>query len=165
MEQLTKSSHSILKHRKEHSWGINVSTGKKQDSISDLMVEFIKGHEFHQLSLRPQDRFHSPIFKGFATYDNQTAFKIVFKDELDRTVNFYYSWEAYMPIGMETPKDTEENKVKVYFSNWKDIDGIKLCNKVVIEEGDVTWTYNYTDIRLNTLKPTDFEDKTARIYL
>jgi len=159
MEQRKKSGHVILKYGDSASWGKNIRSQRIYSNLDTLNKLFVKGHEFHWLSMRPEDRFSNPVFKGFTEFNRQTSFKIEFKDALNRSVYFYYSFDDYMPLGFENPTDTQENMVQVYFSNWKEINGLKLFQNVSIEEGSAIWKYDFTEFKINELVSSDFENK------
>ncbi|MBQ4819259.1 nuclear transport factor 2 family protein [Aquimarina sp. MMG016] len=159
MEQRTNAKHIILKQGKSNSWTFDILNQKINNTPNELTKQFIIGHEFHWISLRPEDRFNTPVFKEFTEFKGETAFKIEFKDAMKRTVHFYYAFDDYTLLGIENPTDTEENKVRVLFEDWKTIKNIKVFNKVVIEEGDKIWQYDFTDIKINTTLSKDIESK------
>jgi hypothetical protein len=159
MEQLTSSGHIIITNGEEGAWFHDLISQKSEDDLDTLTRLFVQGHEFHWLSLRPQDRFAHPFFTGFTEFDGQTAFKIEFKDALNRSVYLYYAFDNYLPLGMDNPTSSEEERVVVHFSDWKDLENIKVFQKTVIEEGDVDWTYDFTEIHLNKLRDQDFQNR------
>ncbi|MDY8136156.1 hypothetical protein [Aquimarina sp. 2201CG5-10] len=163
MEQRSVNGHSIRKHGKTNSWTFSVDSQKENQNPEDFTKYFIKAHEFHWLSLRPQDRFSNPVFIEFTEFTNRTAFKIRFDDGLGRYAYFYYDFESYLPLGFESATDSQENMVKVIFDDWKSLQDTKVFYKLTIEEGDQLWQYNFTDIKINTLKKEDFENRKSYI--
>jgi len=163
MEQSTNNGHVILKHGDSVSWTQNLASQKLNNTPDKLTKLFIKGHEFHWLSFRPEDRLSKPVFKEFIEFKGQSCFKIEFKDALDRSVYFYYAFDDYTPLGFDNPTSSQEEMVTVSFANWKDLNGLKVFEKVIIEEGNDIWQYNFSDIKINSLKNEDFENKSGYI--
>ena len=159
MEQQTEDGHFIIKHGPTASWSLNLMKDRFNDSLDDMTLSFVKGHEFHWLSLRPEDRLGQPVLNGFAEFNEETSFKVEFKDAMNRSVFFYYSFENYLPLGFEYPAGDEGEIVTTYFSDWKELNETKVFQKAIINEGEIKWQYDFTDIRINHLTEQDFQSK------
>ncbi len=163
MEQLSSDGHLILQHSDKGSWMNDLQKDKLTEVLDEGLIAFIKGHEFHWLSFRPQDRLKDPRFKGYIDFDGRTAFQINFKDPLARTVIFYYDFESYRPLGFDYPSHREDEMIRSHFSDWSEVDGRLMFRKVIIDEGDNKWEYDFTEIKINGAINSDLESKNALI--
>lgn len=161
MEQSSSDGHLILQHGKAGSWMMDVSKRELQESLDPTMAGFITGHEFHWLCLRPEDRFHDPMLEGVKEFAGQKAFEVTFDDPLDRQVIFYYSFDDYRPLGFIYPSHRENEKIISQFLDWTEVDGIPVFQKVIIDENETRWEYNFTDIRLEHVTESGFDKKEA----
>ena len=157
MEQLSSDGHLILQHSDKGSWMKDLQKDKLTENLDEGVVAFIKGHEFHWLSLRPQDRLKDPKFKGYTDFDGNTAFQINFRDPLDRTVMFYYDFESYRPLGFDYPSHRENEMIRSHFSDWSEIDGRMMFRKVIIDEGENKWEYSFTHLNVLPLRENTFQ--------
>lgn len=163
MEQIYDESHFIMKHGKDSSWTYNLNTKSLNDNMDSSTKMFIQGHELHWLSFWPEHRYSNPQLKDITKFKNQSAFNIEFNNELNRLVNFYYSFETYIPLGFELKINDEGDLVTVYFENWEKINDIAVFKKAIFEQGDEIFEYNFVDIKINQLTTQDFESKIGLI--
>lgn len=161
MEQQSSDGHLILQHGKDSQWIFDASSDKLENSLDEQTASFITGHEFHRLSLRPLDRLHQPVFRGYTDFDGRTAFIISFKNNLDSEVHLYYDFENYLPLGFDFPSPFGSDTIHTYFKEWTEINGIPMVSKVIIDEGDNQWTYDFTDLSFLATTEFNFEEKEA----
>ena len=164
MEQASADGHVIFKHGNLNSWFQDIAKQRFQARLDTVMQLFVVGHEFHWLSLRPEDRLHKPIFKGVSNFADEEAFQVEWQDALGRPVYLYYSFEDYLPLGYEFPSGPEAQHVRVQFSNWLEEGGIKVFQQAVIEEGAVDWRFDFTHISIDSLQHDDFESREKLIF-
>ena len=162
MEQLTNDNHMIIKHADSLLWTKNLISGALSETNNGALRSFIYAHEFHWLSLRPQDRLLSPTFEGFSEFNNVEAIKIGFVDFQGQPWSFYYAFDDLMPLGFENPAG-ENLMIKVHFDSWKGSNGLKILDRLSIFENEKTWNYDYSEVKINVLENTDFDQKTALI--
>ena len=161
MEQQSGEDHSILKHGPEASWTYNLKTAKLNDEVDELTKMFIRGHELHWLSFRPEDRLMYPTYKGVEDYNERTSFKIEFKDGLDRSVFFYYDFGNYRPVGFSITGNKEGEMINVYFSDWREEGDLKVFHKATFEDGPNLFEYEFSDIKFGTSGEYDLESKAS----
>ena len=163
MEQSSSDYHIILKQGTTNSWSTDVRTGKTNDTMDAATENFVMGHELHWLSFRPLDRFSNGIFIGFDTYNDRDAFKVRFSDALDRAVYFYYDFENYLPLGFNIATFSEEQRVNVFFDDWRDLGGLKVFYKAKFEDGDQLFEYSYEQLEVSDKRQFDMEARHALI--
>ncbi len=161
MEQLSSDGHIAIQHGKSGSWMMDYNQEKLEEPLDEQLIALVKGHEFHWLSLRPEDRFQNPLLSSIAPFEGQLAFEVSFDDPLGRDVVFYYDFESYLPLGFRYPSHREGEMILSQFSDWTEIDGIPVFQKVTIEENDNRWEYDFTEIRLETVTESMIEDRNA----
>ncbi|MGI9550819.1 MAG: hypothetical protein ACR2MT_06430 [Aurantibacter sp.] len=159
MEQRYGDHHVLLKHGKNSSWTYNLNTKTLNEDPNGATKTFIQGHELHWLSLRPEDRYTRASFKGVTTFNNQTAFNIEFTDALGKPINFYYSFDSYIPLGFELHPADQEEVVAVRFEDWEKINDISVFKKAFFIQGDDIFEYDFVDIKFDQLDDEDFETK------
>ncbi len=162
MEQSHNAGHFVMKHG-ESSWYNDLKSNSSVDSLEASTKAFIKGHELHWISMWPEDRYSKPSFEGITTYADQDAFRILFYDDDNRPVNFYYAFENYRPLGFDISPSGFDFKVNIYFNEWETIDNRLVFKKATFDqEGDI-FEYNFKDIKFNTLSDSDFENEDSMI--
>ena len=124
---------------------------------------FVQGHELHWLSFWPEHRFVNAQLKEITKFKNQSAFNIEFNNAMNRSVNFYYSFDTYIPLGFELNINDEEDIVTVHFENWEKINDVSVFKKAIFEQGEEIFEYNFVDIKFNQLDTQDFESKIGLI--
>ena len=157
MEQKNGDRHTILKHGKT-SWGYNVNSKTAYDSLNAGLQFFVKSHELHWLSMWPETRYKNPSFEGIIDFKEQKTFKIRFKDDMGRPVNFYYAFNNYAPLAFDIEIDDKGSIVTTYFEEWDKLDAISVFRKATFEEGSSLFKYDFVDLRINSLKDADFDN-------
>lgn len=155
MEQRSTDGHIILQHGDSGSWMRDAQGEEVRENLNSLLVGFIVGHEYHWLSYRPEDRLENPEFKRITQFEQKTAFEIAFEDSMSREILFYYSFDDYKPLGFDYPSQREEEMIRSQFLDWTVLDGIPVFQKVIIEENQNLWEYQFTE--LNIVKRTGSE--------
>ncbi len=164
MEQLSGERHSIFKHG-EQSWGKNIISGNLHENLVPNFLVFAKSHELHWLSTYPEDRYANAHLEGIVDFKGQKVFKIGFTDDANNPVNFYYDFKSYLPLAFDIVIDDKGNTVTTYFENWNEQDGVKLFSNATFDQGGTLYKYQFSELKLNSLKEGDFESKEARIIL
>lgn len=158
LEQVYGDMHSILKHGSKASWTYNVASGSLTETMTEEMKLSVVGHEMHWLSLWPEQRYSEARYVGISEFRGKTAFQIAMKNKLGRTIDFYYDFDTYFPLGFRSQlSDKIEDEVVVAYENWEKINHVSLFKKAVLTHGKEVFEYTFTDIRINQLKEQDFE--------
>ena len=150
-EQVVEDEQMIITLSPDHSW---TSSGK---NISDLpgntpMREFVNGHELHWLILYPDSRYPNPGYQGISIFNNKECFHIQYADSSHVVADFFYSFDTFLPEGFRIyPEGLGPDGVSVTYSSWEDVDGISLPNKAVFHQGDQRFSYDFTEIMLNSI--------------
>jgi len=163
MEQQQEEYHAIFKYGPSSSWSYELPSGKLNEKLDGPTEMFVRGHELHWLSFRPEDRFSNSTFTGFEEYSGQTAFKIKFSDSLNRPVYFYYAFENYLPLGFSIVAGPDDNRINVYYSNWQALGNLKVFYNATFAEGSSLFEYAYSDLRISDDKDYDLDSKSAYI--
>jgi len=163
MEQVNGDSHLIMKHGGDSTWTYNLKTNALIERDPGFTGMFVKGHELHWLSFRPEDRYTQATLKEITEFHNQRAFHIECKDSFDRPVNFYYSFDTYIPLGFTLQTNDQGDQVTVTFENWEKIHDISVFKTATFTDNNGIFTYNYLDIKFNQINTQDFESKIGLI--
>ncbi|HMB62477.1 MAG TPA: hypothetical protein VKN36_05345 [Eudoraea sp.] len=163
LEQIYDKRHFILKHGIGSSWTYDLNTKSLKEDMDISVKESIYGHELHWLSFWPEHRYLDPVLLSITEFMNQTAFNIEFKDGMSRSINFYYSFDTYIPLGYESQLDDKGGKVSVHFEDWEKIEGISFFKRAILHHGDEIFEYDFVDIKMNQLDSQDFENKIGLI--
>ena len=148
MEQTSSDGHIIIQHGPESAWLKDVSQGQLNEGFDADLASFVKGHEFHWLSLRPGDRFLNPVFEGYTKLGDKNAFKIIYKDDQQRDIVFYYDFASYKPLGFDYPSHQPGEIIRTRFLDWVELNDIQVFQSVRIDDGENIWEYDFTEIQL-----------------
>jgi len=163
MEQIYDENHFVMKHGKDSSWTYNINTKSLNENMDESTKMFIQGHELHWLSFWPEHRYANAQLKDITKFKNQLAFNIEFINAMNKSVNFYYSFDSYVPLGFQININDEGDIVTVSFENWKKINDINVFTKATFEQGKEVFEYNFVDIKINQLDTEEFESKVGLI--
>jgi len=163
MEQIYGDGHLIMKHGIDSTWAYDLNSKTVLSWPGAATKDFIRGHELHWLSAWPEDRFKNPVLKDFTTYKGRDAFHLEFRDDLNRPVNFYYTFENYRPIGFEMPAGDTGEIVSVHFENWEQINDAFVFTNAIFKHNNELFQYNFIDIKFDTLEDADLNSKNGLI--
>jgi hypothetical protein len=82
---------------------------------------------------------------------------------MDRPVNFYYSFESYIPLGFDLLTNDLGDPVTVNFEKWEKINGISVFKKAIFRQGNQVFNYDFRDINFNHADRKDLESKLGLI--
>ncbi|MCK8523877.1 hypothetical protein M0D21_20035 [Aquimarina sp. D1M17] len=163
MEQLYDQKHIILKHGKNSSWSKDLITNEVNKNLSPEVTLFTRAHELHWLSIAPETRYKNPRFIGFTQFKNQNAFHIQFKNSIDQPVNFYYSFDSFLPLGFDITINDSGEKVTTLFENWQKQGAFFVFHKASFIQAQDTYNYDFVDIKINATSVQDMNNKNAMI--
>lgn len=163
MEQIYGDSHLIMKHGVDSTWAFELYSKSVLNWPGEATKEFIQGHEFHWLSIWPEDRFKNPVTKDFTQFKGQTAFQVEFRDDQNRPVNFYYAFDNYQPLGFDMQTGPTNELATVEFDNWEEIEESLVFKKALIQHNKEQFLYDFTEIKFDDLDDADFNNNTGFI--
>jgi hypothetical protein len=124
-------------------WGYD---GTKEMEAPAYVGGFVLGHQFHA-QLLFFDRLHASLGSPEeASLKGKACFSIASKNE---SFNYkaYYRKDG-MPLGMEIIREGEAN-ILYEFSDWREVEGLRLPFDVRIDDGDRIFEYSFEEVKLN----------------
>lgn len=124
------------------------------DSVKPLNTEevcTIRGHEFHNLVLELDKRFHDFERPVKIERDRKKMYEVKAKDELNHPCLIFFDHESMLltALYIQNPGDVHE-VLKIKFSNWKKIQGLLMPCKVTIDQSGKVYSFNFTKLRFNS---------------
>jgi hypothetical protein len=141
----------------EEAWSRNQATREWQ-SVSEGVVYFARGHEFHLWLLELDKRYHDHQLVGEEMVGDRPCVKMTMKTAdnlpaalwLDRDTHLAHQWSYQLPeaFGGEM--------LRYVLEDWTAVGDLTLFHAFILYQGDKTFTYNYRSIILNSVDPTLF---------
>lgn len=107
---------------------------------------FARGHQFHAQVLFFDDLFPNRLASMPDQFEGQDCMMLASADE-GPTTKLYYATDG-LPLGMELLLP-DNAPIRFRFEDWQTIDGLMLPFGVWIDDGQRTFQYRYTAVRLN----------------
>lgn len=117
-QQFSPDEPAFIVHLTSNNEGyIMNEEGATQDTLSNLEVEMIRGHEFHMIHTNPHRYFENITFES--SVDNEVAIFSA-EDQSNRPVKIYYNSIDQLIVKTEqlNPLDTTQ-LIEVYFNQWE----------------------------------------------
>ena len=133
------------------------------DSIKPLSKEAmyaIRSHEFHNMVLEVDQRFHDLEKPEMSKADSVKNYSIKAKDELNNDCKLFFDVKTGLlsAIHFQNPDSTKEI-IKTRFSNWKKTQGLLLPHHVDIDQSGKLYSFDFTNISFNS---PDFKYRNAK---
>ncbi len=114
-------------------------------------VYTIRGHEFHNIILEVNSRFHDFQKPVVVEIDSTRMYSLKAKDELNHDCSLFFSVKTNLltAIHFQNPGD-EKEIIKTEFSGWKTTGRLQLPYHVRIDQGGKIFTFDYTRISFNS---------------
>ncbi|MFY0606721.1 MAG: hypothetical protein JXR10_08400 [Cyclobacteriaceae bacterium] len=131
--------------------GLNTNL-EQQGALSNAVIAVLKAHEFHEVMLRPEDRFENMRVIEDTTYFGQKCHQILASDPLGLPVRVYFDIKSNFMVGFSEVNPYKKGEViRVHFEEWKtNDDELKLFSQVTIRQGESSvYTLNYEEVLFN----------------
>lgn len=124
------------------------------DSIKPLAKEAvyaIRSHEFHNMVLEVDQRFHDYGKPENIKADGMKAYRLKAKDELNNECTLFFDVDTGLlsALHFQNPDSTKEI-IKIKFSNWKKLQYLLLPQHVDIDQAEKLYTFDFTKVIFNS---------------
>lgn len=130
--------------------------GDSTKALSKEAVFAIRSHEFYNLIIDVQQRFHE--FTSPEEIPNGQLYKIDGRDELEHPCTLFFDKPTGLlkAIHLQNPENEKEVLITT-FSDWKKIEGLQLPTQISIDQSGKKYSFDFVKIDFNS---PDFEKKT-----
>lgn len=133
------------------------------DSVKPLSKEAvytIRGHEFHNIVLEADKRFHDFEKAGKIETDTAKLYELKAKDELNHSCSLFFDADNGLLTALHIQNPDDANEVlKIKFSNWKKIQELLLPYHVEIDQSGKVYKFNFIKLQFNS---PDFKYKNVK---
>ena len=123
------------------------------DSIKPLSKEAIcaiRSHEFHNMILEVDQRFHDLEKPEMIKADVVKTYSIKAKDELNNACKLFFDVKTGLLSAIHFQNsDSTKEIIKTRFSNWKKVQEILLPHHVDIDQSGKMYSFDFTSIHFN----------------
>lgn len=129
-------------------------------SLSKEAVYTIRGHEFQNIVLELNNRFHDFDRPEKIETDSMKMYELKAKDELNHPCLLFFDANSrlLMALHIQNPGDTNE-VLKIKFANWKKIQGLVMPYHVTIDQSGKIFTFDFVKLQFNS---PDFKYKNVK---
>lgn len=119
--------------------------------LSAGSVYTIRGHEFINMVLETDRRFHNFGEKEKTRMGSVETFRLKAKDELNHDCFLFIDVKTGLlsAIHLQNPEETKEI-IKISFSGWKEVEKLLLPHQVTIDQGGKIYSFNFIRIMFNS---------------
>ena len=133
------------------------------DSIKSLPPEAvytIRSHEFHNMVLEVNQRFHDFEKPENIEADGMKAYKLKAKDELNNECTLFFDVKTGLlsALHFQNPADAKEIII-IIFSSWRKLQNLLLPQHVDIDQSGKKYTFDFTKVIFNS---PDFHYKNVK---
>ncbi|MBK9728269.1 MAG: hypothetical protein IPO86_09150 [Saprospiraceae bacterium] len=124
------------------------------DSLIPLSKEAlytIRSHEFHNMVLEVDHRFHDFGNPEIIEVDGMKAYRLNAKDELNNDCTLFFDIKTglFSALHFQNPADAKET-IKTKFSDWKNVKDLLLPHHVDIDQSGKKYTFDFTKVIINS---------------
>ncbi len=153
----------------DRAWTIDRATGRRRKAKK--MVRFVRGHEFHDLLLRLDERFTAPtlpMVEEGAVEDAPEAAEACLRVEM---LDLYgapaavcLDPETSMPVRLsyQPAGRKKDPTIEVELESWREIDGVQFLEAFTLRQGDDVFTYRYDELLPNAVSRDNFRAVSPR---
>jgi hypothetical protein len=129
----------------------------RSESIDDIEVSVLRGHEFPMMALDLRRRFHDFKSLGRAQFEGQATTQIAMTDDLGHSVSAYFSLTSHLPVGLISTNPRTGRPATIRFDAWRSVSGVNLVSHVTILYDAETWVFDFQALNLNTTNNKTFQ--------
>lgn len=119
--------------------------------LSASAIQIIKGHEFHEILVELQQRFHAfQEPESMILYDKPYYYRVSALDKLNKPVELFFNGLDYTMdvLTVRNPEDSTEI-IRIEYSDRRKVQGFILPMHVEIIQGDKRFVFDYTSVKIN----------------
>jgi hypothetical protein len=119
--------------------------------LSQETISMIRGHEFQNIVLEIDKRFHDFEKPENIESDGMKAYRIKVKDEANNECSLFFDVTTGLlsAIHFQNPGSVKEN-IKTRLSNWKEVQGILLPFHADIDQSGKLYIFDFNSIIFNS---------------
>lgn len=135
------------------TWTTGEDGGSRE--LPTAVRDFVRAHEFHLLLLEIESRFSA--HRLGATDSAGTCQRVEMLDEAGLPAAICLERSSGLPSLLELNPSEAQGPIRVRFSDWKAIEGIRYFHSFVLTEGsERTFTYDYKALEPNSVTALRF---------
>lgn len=113
-------------------------------------VYTIRGHEFINMILEIDQRFHNFQEPEMVEADKVKSYRLKAKDELDHPCYLFFDMKTDLLTSLHFQDPVNEKEIIVIkFTGWKKVQGLQVPHHVEIKQGEKLFTFNMVKILFN----------------
>ncbi|GEM_PF-1044330 len=143
----------VILENEDFGYSVDLASGQK-DTLSQPVLEVIKGHEFHKISLFPDMFFSNIMYQKDSIFRSQSCEVFSATDHSRNPVRIFYDRNEMLIIGFNfyNPFDPSE-KIETHFQKWEASDYGKLVKELEIVQAERdTFNFIFNRILINSEK-------------
>lgn len=155
MRQKSSSGTTELYVVGERGWSKDPATGETE-SLSREMRDTVRGHEFHFLFLDLGERFTDHRATGRTEAGCQ---EVSMLDGYGLEAAVCFDETTHLPVSLAffPPPGSGTEPIRIAVEGWRSIEGVSYLTGFTLRQGDEVFTYEYEDIRPNSVEAELFE--------
>ena len=160
------ASIEILAHG-DQAWRIDRERGKRKKAKK--MLRFVRGHEFHDLLLRLDERFdrHTvPLADEEPAAETAAGdcVRVEMVDPYGAPAAVCLDAETSMPVRLsyQPAGKKKDPTIEIDLESWREIDGVKFLEAFTLRQGDDVFTYEYDTLLPNAVSRANFNAVSPR---
>ncbi len=120
-------------------------------ALSKAEIAMIRGHEFQNIILEVDKRFHDFDKPERIDSGGLKAYRIKAKVELNKACLLFFDLQTGMlsAIHSQNPADPKE-VIEIEFSDWQEQQGLLLPEHVAIKQGEKRYSFDFTKLLFNS---------------
>lgn len=149
-EQLSGNGHTIAGLDSGGAWE---RSGDSLTAVDPVHLSFFRAHELHFLAFAPETRLRGTPTVHEETYRGHEAIGLHWPDPLGGEIILFYSRHDTLPLGyvVQDHANPKAPPVSIFFSEWSDVDSLRLFRGAVMSQGDQRFRYVYDSLTINTV--------------
>ncbi len=119
--------------------------------LSKETISMIRGHEFQNIILKVDKRYHDFEKPGTAEIKGKKVHWIKAKDELNNRCSLYFDPKTGLLSAIHFQNPAHLNEViEIEFSDWQEQQGLLLPKHVAIKQGEKHYSFDFTKLLFNS---------------
>ncbi len=128
----------------KYNWHFN---GEQQQEVGEDFAEFVILHQFHAALIHFERLFDEIAEPVAIQLDDCACLQVTARREANEHT-FYFEKQTGRPFMWAIHRDDQAD-VRIYYSDWRTVDGMSLPFELNIQDADDPWLYEFTELRIN----------------
>lgn len=139
-------------------WRKDPESGETQP-LSRELRDVVRGHEFDFLFLDLGQRFTDHRATGRTEIDGQACQEVLMLDAYGLEAAACFDEVTHLPAALAfyPPPGTGTEPIRIHVGGWRRVEGVSYLTGFTLRQGEEVFTYDYEDIRPNSVKAELFE--------